>query len=564
MVAWVPASVTARLTAEPAVVPMYVLSPKPCMSLVSNVPKPGQGRPPAAPPVPEDPPVPPLPPVPPVALPPVPAVLTDPPVPAVLVLPPFPATLLPPVPAVLVLPPFPPALLPALPVVPPFPPPPPPLLQPFIVNPAAAPITSASHFAPKFFMSCFSCIYRTDPRFPTARGTLTQLARSQATLRKCGNGSGQQGEVEDRLQAGRRRDDRRDRGQHRTDGAAIAVRAAADDDVEGRITVDDDGVARVGCADRHLEVEADDLPAAAHADRRLAQARHPAGFDAGAFGDHRIDRRPDVVQHQAEAETDQRARFGEAAVPEAARGDAGSELVDGQAGADLGAQRAAPLGGVDDARDLDVIDADAGGRQRQRQAIHHEAGIDAGADDGDARLAGARVDAPGQLGRGEIGVREILAGGDDVDARCGSGLDHWLDVGNARAGQHQRHLGTARERLGGAGHDGDAARPDAGHLARVTPGAGRIRHRRQPQARTRLDGLQDLAPDRAKPDDRDVHQRAPFPLARPARPRRGHLPSSARSSPSSSRNIAISEADSASKRRRTPSSSSRRRLARWR
>src|SRR5499427_6621877 len=346
MVAWVPASVTARLTAEPAVVPMYVLSPKPCMSLVSNVPKPGQGRPPAAPPVPVDPPVPPAPPVPPVALPPVPAVLTDPPVPAVLVLPPFPATALPPVPA-----------------------------------------ASASHFAPKFFMGCFSCIYRTDPRFPTARGTLTHLARSQATLRKCGNGSGQQGEVEDRLQAGRRRDDRRDRGQHRTDGAAIAVRAAADDDVEGRITVDDDGVARVGCADRHLEVEADDLPAAAHADRRLAQARHPAGFDAGAFGDHRIDRRPDVVQHQAEAETDQRARFGEAAVPEAARGDAGSELVDGQAGADLGAQRAAPLGGVDDARDLDVIDADAGGRQRQRQAIHHEAGIDAGADDGDARLA---------------------------------------------------------------------------------------------------------------------------------------------------------------------------------
>jgi homeobox protein ESX1 len=100
-------------------------------------------------------------PLPPVPLPPVPATL-EPPVP--------PRLLLPPVPAVLLLPPLPPALLPALPVVPPFPPPLPPPPQPLRVNPAAAPTTvaNASHFAPKFFMSCFSCIYRPDPRCSTA------------------------------------------------------------------------------------------------------------------------------------------------------------------------------------------------------------------------------------------------------------------------------------------------------------------------------------------------------------------------------------------------------------
>src|SRR5207244_1851263 len=72
---------------------------------------------------------------------------------------------------------------------------------------------------------------------------------------------------------------------------------------------------------------------------------------------------------------------------ERARVDALVELGRREPVADLAAERPATLPGVDHALDGDAVDPHAHRGERERQAIHDEAWVDTGADDGDAGAA---------------------------------------------------------------------------------------------------------------------------------------------------------------------------------
>ena len=104
---------------------------------------------------------------------------------------------------------------------------------------------------------------------------------------------------------------------------------------------------------------------------------------------------------------------------DAAVGDALLELLDGGADAladhDGGAERRE----VVDARGLDAVDAHADGAPHDDEGVEHEAGVDAGAEDGDAVLLGDAVEQVGALGVAGPRVGELLGDADDV----GAGLD---------------------------------------------------------------------------------------------------------------------------------------------
>ena len=88
---------------------------------------------------------------------------------------------------------------------------------------------------------------------------------------------------------------------------------------------------------------------------------------------------PDVVEHEPEAELHERARFAEPAVAQVRAATPALKFLDGEPAADLRAQRGrAAWRRPDDAGDVHVIDAHAGRSERQRQAVHHEARVDAG------------------------------------------------------------------------------------------------------------------------------------------------------------------------------------------
>ena len=106
-----------------------------------------------------------------------------------------------------------------------------------------------------------------------------------------------------------------------------------------------------GARDRHLEIEPDNLAAAAHADRRLARPGDPAGGDAGPIGDHRFDRRTDVFERQPSPRPTSAHDSAKPRCPSRRAATPACEFLDGQSGADLRAQRAAALGRVDDAGD---------------------------------------------------------------------------------------------------------------------------------------------------------------------------------------------------------------------
>ena len=395
--------------------------------------------------------------------------------------------------------------------------PPPP--QPFRAIPATAPTTAANanHFAPKFFMRSLLLLK-----------LCGQICRRACAARAHTNTSPRKSSRADRLEI--RPSSARSRIVFRPGGAAITAGIAdstvptvprspwvpaADHDVERRIALDHDRVARIGRGDRHLEIQADDLAPAAHADRRLAQAGHPPAGMPGrsATTGSIVVRTSSSAQPQPEA--DERARLGEPAVAEPPRGDAGVEFLDGQPGADLRAQRPAALGRVDDARDVHVVDAHAGGGQRQRKAIHHEARVDAGADDGDAALARARVDPPRQLRRRQVGVGEILARRDHVDAGA-------RPPRRPRARRRRRWTRSAPARRRAPPANASAAlattvtphapTPATSPASRPTNAGSATDASAQPGPG--LDRLQHLAPDGAQPDDRDVATAPPVPAAR--------------------------------------------------
>src|SRR5690348_2487923 len=93
------------------------------------------------------------------------------------------------------------------------------------------------------------------------------------------------------------------------------------------------------------------------------------------------------------------------------------KLLGRQAGANLLLERQAANTGVLNAVDRDPIDSFAYGRKRNRQGVHREAWIDAGAEDGDLRFLRQRMDLPRQLDLRVAGIRELLGRGNDRHLR---------------------------------------------------------------------------------------------------------------------------------------------------
>src|SRR5215813_9835157 len=244
--------------------------------------------------------------------------------------------------------------------------------------------------------------------------SLTRARRGTDGAIRGSSGYGRQteeGQGHDLVKPRGRLDDEGDRVDDAADRRAVAVEAAGDDEVDGRVALDLDSVRRAFDADGHREIERHADLVARLDDRNLVEPehvarRHAVGLDLRENG---LDCLLDRVDRESQPQRDQRRRFGEADVAELLRRDAGRELGTGQARADFGAQRPAALGGIHDAGDLDALDRDAGARGLEREAVHDEAGIDAGAEDRDALRLGALVDLARERGVGKLGVRELLA-----------------------------------------------------------------------------------------------------------------------------------------------------------
>ena len=86
-------------------------------------------------------------------------------------------------------------------------------------------------------------------------------------------------------------------------------------------------------------------------------------------------------------------RLGEADVADRPAVDSMLELLSRQTGADLLLKRQPSDARILHAQHFDRVDAFAHRRQRNRQRIHREPGIDAGAEHGDLRLSRSRVEA---------------------------------------------------------------------------------------------------------------------------------------------------------------------------
>ena len=129
------------------------------------------------------------------------------------------------------------------------------------------------------------------------------------------------------------------------------------------------------------------------ADALLHEPGHVAGIHGqqlaldGAGCDLRGDLIGDTIEPPSDRVGNHLNRLGEADMPQRAVLDAPLELLGREPGADLALEWQAADARILYALHLDAIDALADGRQRNWQCVHHEAGVDASAEDGDLRPA---------------------------------------------------------------------------------------------------------------------------------------------------------------------------------
>ena len=245
------------------------------------------------------------------------------------------------------------------------------------------------------------------------------------------------------------------------------MKTAADLEVDRRIPLDLDRIERLGDADRHRQIELDlDLPAGADP-RDLVKAEDAPGGDAVGLpgGQDRLDRLRDLVGRDTQAERDHRRGLRETHVAELAGGDATLELLFGQAGSHFRAQRAAAFRSVDHADDFQLLDPHARAGGGEREPVHYESGVDAGAQHRDAVGFDLRVEGACERGVTQVGERELLARRNDVEARG----DRLFDLRCDRL-----EAGSRAEK------DDVALCPGGGGLLVELPGGRRDRERRAP------------------------------------------------------------------------------------
>ncbi len=284
------------------------------------------------------------------------------------------------------------------------------------------------------------------------------------------------------MQAGRAFDEPRERvGEDRGRGH-VAGHTAFDDQPQRRRAVDLDDIAGFRRADVHLQFERENFLAGAFAAGELVSAGHGAlgdgekfGFD-GFFGEHGRDAFVHVVERPAKAVGEEHEGFGETDVADLVLLVQLVELRFCQVRADFALEGFATGGGIDDAEHAHRIDALAGHREQQRERVHDEARVDAGADDRDGFLDAEVIEFAREQFVAVIREQGFFAGGDAMQARADDFGELLVGVDEAGGGamDHGVGLGLGEQDDGFVG-DGDAEFTlEAEHFTQVHAGEPRI------------------------------------------------------------------------------------------
>src|SRR5581483_8759225 len=317
-----------------------------------------------------------------------------------------------------------------------------------------------------------------------------------------------QRQIAHRVQARRGGEHLRNRIDDDRRGRDVAVDAARQLHRQAGRSLDLHRVVRLGRSEVRLHVQLDHRLAFSVPDAVLDDAADVSGIDREelARDRHRCELRlnlvADPIERPAERVRDHRDGLGQPDVAHAAVVHLLLELLGGEAGADLLLERQPADSGVLDAIDEDAIDALAHRRERDRQRVHREAGVDAGAEHGDSRLLRHRVDRARLPDVRVARIRELLGGRHDRRLRFQDRLDlrhHLLDR-RARAEDDDVGLSFLQRLRGVARHLHVQPARQADDVAEIAIHFGRIDVDRADdlESRPRGDLLDDRGADRSE------------------------------------------------------------------
>ena len=265
-------------------------------------------------------------------------------------------------------------------------------------------------------------------------------------------------------------------------GGDVTVRAARNGERQIGIADDFDRVARLLRADVHLQFHVDFFLAAGKASRDLVHAGNlPCGdFEEIGFHalarDDRLDRFRDLIHVQAQRVGNHRHGLGQAVMLDRSRRNLRAEFLDAHSRAHFFLQRQAALRRVHDADGARGFDFLRRGAQRDQELVHHEAGIDARADQRDAPRLGFGIELRREFRIFPERIRQLFARRDDAGFRGQARHQLIHHAGQERGGRMDHHVGGFAQH--GRGVIGDRHAPRrvgrAHHFAQVASRLGRI------------------------------------------------------------------------------------------
>ena len=233
------------------------------------------------------------------------------------------------------------------------------------------------------------------------------------------------------VKAGGRGKKWRDRVADDRGGGEIAVNAAVDDAVDGRVGIDDDAIVRIGLTDRSLELKLDDGAFIVVSAGGLADTGSAAAGD-GTEGTVDIAVSNDggdvffpAFDFEANVVSDEVERFAKADMAECAFTHGFGEGVGVKPCADLLLEWDAAAGSILDAMAFDGTHIAADGGKGGGKEVHEEARIDASAQQAAAESLGETIKFFRKPDMAEPGIDEFLAGRDNRFAVRKHGAESW-------------------------------------------------------------------------------------------------------------------------------------------
>ncbi len=165
-------------------------------------------------------------------------------------------------------------------------------------------------------------------------------------------------------------------------------------------------------------------------------------------GDDGVELLADGVEFPAEPGGDHGDGFAQADVADGTLADESFDLFEGHSGTDFFLELLASFAGVEAADDFDMFDECAGRGAGECECVHSEAGVDAGAEDGDAFFSGGEIECCGGAAGAERWEGQFFAGGDGVDSGGDEFFERGADSGDAAGGGHGGYIGTVAVREG--------------------------------------------------------------------------------------------------------------------